>query len=178
MFSQGNKISQSNEQRQDRNPATSFTRLFNFEFNDLIQLLVARRYFEKFHEPIYVMVGLHPDYDLASYTFNWTAEVKFDAMATSTGNLCIEIGCNGRPSGLSSTKAYKWVHLRPLSRSEMLCYEFDVKVLREFVKRYSTRKGGDNQKSVMKLIPFDEAETLACDKFTLKVDWSQFQPYW
>ena len=36
-------------------------------------------------------------------------ECKFDEMALISGNICIEIGCNGRASGLTETKAKYWI---------------------------------------------------------------------
>jgi hypothetical protein len=38
-----------------------------------------------------------------------TLECKYDEMASVTGNICIETGCNGRWSGLLITKADYWL---------------------------------------------------------------------
>ena len=38
-----------------------------------------------------------------------TLECKYDEMASITGNICIETGCNGRWSGLLITKADYWL---------------------------------------------------------------------
>lgn len=38
-----------------------------------------------------------------------TVECKFDRAAKETGNICIEVGCNGRWSGLLLTKADYWI---------------------------------------------------------------------
>jgi len=38
-----------------------------------------------------------------------TAECKFDEMSSITGNICIEVGCWGRQSGLLITKADFWI---------------------------------------------------------------------
>lgn len=38
-----------------------------------------------------------------------TLECKYDEMAAQTGNICIEIGCNGRWSGLLITQADYWL---------------------------------------------------------------------
>ena len=38
-----------------------------------------------------------------------TLECKYDEMSYSTGNICIEVGCNGRWSGLLITKADYWL---------------------------------------------------------------------
>jgi hypothetical protein len=36
-------------------------------------------------------------------------ECKYDEMASITGNICIEVGCNTRASGLTDTKAKYWI---------------------------------------------------------------------
>ena len=84
-------------------------------------------------------------------------EVKFDRQATKTGNFAIEIKCRGKWSGLSTTKAKKWV----------LCteegeWEVETKVLKDWVKMYATdkdgvfrtTKGGDNNESEIVLIDY------------------------
>jgi len=38
-----------------------------------------------------------------------TVECKFDRAANETGNICIEVGCNGRWSGLLLTTANYWI---------------------------------------------------------------------
>jgi hypothetical protein len=38
-----------------------------------------------------------------------TLECKYDEMASISGNICIEVGCNGRLSGLLITKANYWL---------------------------------------------------------------------
>ena len=51
-------------------------------------------------------IGRHAAYDLF---ISATAEVKTDAKAASTGNVAIEIACNGKPSGLTVSAADFWV---------------------------------------------------------------------
>ena len=42
---------------------------------------------------------------------NTKIEVKTERdIWKTTGNVAIEIRCNGKPSGLSTTEAYTWVH--------------------------------------------------------------------
>ena len=53
-------------------------------------------------------------YDIVLFNGNFslpakTLECKYDEMAGLTGNVCIEIGCNGRWSGLLITKADYWL---------------------------------------------------------------------
>ena len=51
-------------------------------------------------------VGRHAAYDIL---ISATAEIKTDAKAASTGNVAIEIACNGKPSGLTMSTADFWV---------------------------------------------------------------------
>lgn len=51
-------------------------------------------------------IGRHAAYDLF---ISATAEVKTDAKAASTGNVAIEIACNGKPSGLTTSMADFWI---------------------------------------------------------------------
>jgi hypothetical protein len=53
-------------------------------------------------------------YDIILFNGNFaepskTLECKYDAMASISGNICIEVGCNGRLSGLLITKADYWL---------------------------------------------------------------------
>lgn len=53
-------------------------------------------------------------YDIVLMTANSlvnykTLECKYDYMASITGNICIEVACNGRLSGLLITKADYWI---------------------------------------------------------------------
>lgn len=44
-----------------------------------------------------------------NFVENKTVECKFDEKAHETGNICIEVGCNGRLSGLLITTADFWI---------------------------------------------------------------------
>lgn len=53
-------------------------------------------------------------YDIVLFNGNFaepskTLECKYDEMASISGNICIEVGCNGRLSGLLITKANYWL---------------------------------------------------------------------
>ncbi len=50
-------------------------------------------------------LGQHADYDLF---LSASIEIKADSKAAQTGNVAIEIGCSGRPSGLNATTADFW----------------------------------------------------------------------
>lgn len=48
-------------------------------------------------------------YDIILPDINKFIECKFDKESAKTGNICIEVGCNGRLSGLLITKANYWI---------------------------------------------------------------------
>ena len=82
-----------------------------------------------------------------------------------TGNIAIEIRCNGKLSGLSSTESKTWVHL--LSDNDKIVggFIFDTQYLKDTVKKMVTEgdakltKGGDFNASQMVLLPIEELFT-------------------
>ena len=52
--------------------------------------------------------GYHPEYDLVATA---TIEVKTDKKAAETGNVFVELGDNGQPSGLRVSLADAWVFI-------------------------------------------------------------------
>ena len=87
-----------------------------------------------------------------------------------TGNIAIEIRCNGKLSGLSSTESKTWVHL--LSDNDKIVggFIFNTQYLKDTVKKMvkegkaKITKGGDFNASQMVLIPREELF-----KFRLKI---------
>lgn len=84
-------------------------------------------------------------------------EVKFDRKAHQTGNYAIELMYRGKPSGLSTSEAHKWVLC-----SVEGCWEVDTSVLKDVTKRscfvnseWNTVSGGDGNLSSIALIPYD-----------------------
>ena len=94
---------------------------------------------------------------------NGKIEVKTerDKWAT-TGNIAIEIRCNGKLSGLSVTEAKTWVHLLSIDDKIIGGFIFDTDYLKDTVKRVvkegraKITKGGDFNASQMVLIPKEE----------------------
>ena len=80
----------------------------------------------------------------------------------TTGNIAIEIRCNGKPSGVSTTEAHTWIHL--LSYENMIVGGFLFKVddLKEKIRKLFDEKkanvvmGGDYNASQMVLLPIKE----------------------
>ena len=80
----------------------------------------------------------------------------------TTGNIAIEIRCNGKPSGLSTTEADTWIHL--LAHNGVVEGGFLLKVrsLKDEIKKRHKEgnlnivMGGDNNASQMVLFPIKE----------------------
>ena len=92
-----------------------------------------------------------------------TIEVKTERdIWRTTGNIVIEIGYKGRPSGLSITDAEWWIHVLTSSGEFHTALIFKVKKLRQTVTELVTTgkadimKGGDNNQSELVRVPLKE----------------------
>ena len=94
---------------------------------------------------------------------NTKIEVKTERdIWKTTGNIVIEIRCNGKPSGISTTKSSVWMHYLSLNGVIMGGFVFKVDQLKAKIK--SLKKsgdlkmvmGGDNNLSQMVLLPIKE----------------------
>jgi hypothetical protein len=52
-----------------------------------------------------IVKGCVKDYDIIDNGTRLTYEVKADRNTIKTGNICIEYECNGKPSGITTTRA-------------------------------------------------------------------------
>ncbi len=79
-----------------------------------------------------------------------------------TGNIAIEIRCNGKPSGLTTTEASAWVHLLSYKDDILGGFILNVKKLKERIKELNEQKkvkivmGGDDNASQLVLVPIKE----------------------
>ena len=75
-----------------------------------------------------------------------------------TGNIAIEIECNGKPSGIMVTKADYWVHILANGDKDYCRLIFDTKTIKKLTKKYigTLKNGGDGWKSKFVLIPLSE----------------------
>ena len=94
---------------------------------------------------------------------NTKIEVKTERdIWKSTGNIAIEIRCNGKPSGLSTTGSEVWIHLLSYNGKIEGGFIFNVDDLKEKVSRlYKEKKaklvmGGDFDGSQIILLPIKE----------------------
>jgi hypothetical protein len=144
----------------------------------LIELEVLEYYSRRTREVWFCPVGNFKAFDGISQSHLHSVEVKFESMAASSLNLCIEYEYKGRPSGIMATKAEKWVHIVPVDQNRLCCYEFDTVLLRNRLGNFPLYPGGDGKKSRFKLFPIAEAEKLVTAKFFLRIDWNVLRPYW
>jgi hypothetical protein len=94
---------------------------------------------------------------------NSKVEVKTERdIWKTTGNIAIEIRCNGKPSGLSTTESTVWVHLLAHNGVIEGGFLFKVDQLKEKIKNLHKEgnlkmvMGGDNNLSQMALLPMKE----------------------
>ena len=94
---------------------------------------------------------------------NTMIEVKTERdIWKTTGNIAIEIRCNGKLSGLSATESQTWVHLLSVDDKIIGGFIFDTDYLKDMVKKVVANgkakitKGGDFNSSQMVLIPIEE----------------------
>ena len=79
-----------------------------------------------------------------------------------TGNIAIEIRCNGKLSGLSATESKTWVHLLSVNDKIRGGFIFDTDYLKDIVKslvkdgKAKVTMGGDFNASQMVLLPIKE----------------------
>lgn len=82
-----------------------------------------------------------------------TAEVKVDYMFEKTGNVAIEYKCNGKPSGVTASRAdYWWYKLG----DEYYPVELPVLRMKLIQGDYRRTWGGDNNLACMYLVPIKE----------------------
>ena len=75
-----------------------------------------------------------------------------------TGNIAIEIECNGKPSGITSTKAEYWVQCLANGDKDYCHLIFSTKTMKRLAKKYvkNTKSVGDGNRSRVVLIPLSE----------------------
>jgi len=75
-----------------------------------------------------------------------------------TGNICIEIECNGKPSGVMSTTSDYWCHILADGDKDYCRLIFDTSTIKRLAKKYikTLQKGGDGWRSKFVLVPLAE----------------------
>lgn len=93
------------------------------------------------------------------FTGKKTIEVKTERDKwASTGNICIEVECYKKPSGINSTEADVWVHNLVNNGRHIASLVLPTPVLKEVLSNVSSRTvmGGDNNASKLVLISLCE----------------------
>ena len=87
-------------------------------------------------------------------------EVKTDFKTHKTGNIAIEVECNGKPSGLSTTEADWWLFNIRIPKEEPMLLIISRHRLRKIAQQHIHRghvmMGGDNKASKLVLVPISE----------------------
>lgn len=86
--------------------------------------------------------GCFKDWDFR--TANAAYEVKADRYAHRTNCCFVEYECNGKPSGLTSTKADYYMYFAVKPNQDYDCYRIPVDALRKACEKpLATKSGGD-----------------------------------
>jgi hypothetical protein len=94
-------------------------------------------------------------------------EIKCDRLSNKTGNVCIEITCNGKPSGISSTTSDYWAYFVLKDYQQYDLYIIPIDELRDivFTNDYKVIRGGDNKKCELILIPLTKFKKYIVNNF-------------
>ncbi len=87
------------------------------------------------------------------FSGGFKVEVKCDNIAHATKNIFIEIYCNGKPSGISTTEANYWIYKIEKSDIAVIISTDKLKKIIKDSFRGKFTKGGDNNTSEGILIP-------------------------
>lgn len=96
--------------------------------------------------------GYYKEYDIKLKLENGTyerIEVKCDRLAHKTNNIVIEYEYNDKPSGISTTKADKWIYFIHNTNKVFIIPTNDLK---NIIKNCKIVNGGDNKLSKMYLV--------------------------
>lgn len=119
---------------------------------DAAELAVAE-YFKRLDCQMSKTLGL----DSFDLLLQLRIEVKRDLQATKTGNVAIEVACNGKPSGIMATGADRWVIV-----VGTVGYMVRTVQLRALVKteNFQTVSAGDGKRAQIRLVPLRMVQSL------------------
>ena len=106
---------------------------------------------------------LGEDFVKAFQSENTKVEVKTERdIWKTTGNIAVEIRCNGKLSGLSVTEAATWIHLLSYDNKIEGGFIFNTSYLKDKIgelhknKEVKVTMGGDDNLSQMVLVPIEK----------------------
>jgi len=148
---------------------------------DIVSMEILEYVGHREHELIHVPVGgICKEYDGISQKTNTLYEIKLDSKAMNTGNLAIEIACNGKPSGITATTSQVWITAVPktINSSTIICYEFFVSYLRTAIRGMHAIKAGDGKRSEIILLPLSLASRIANSVYPMTINFDSYKKYW
>ena len=109
---------------------------------------------QKKYPKAFIQDGYFLEWDIYIPELDMGVEVKSDAQYQKTGNFYVEYECNGKPSGIATTKSkYYYIYLDKL-------YILKTEDLKDKCRKYlntkKDKKGGDNMASKGIIIPIQE----------------------
>ena len=114
----------------------------------------ALKLIQKDFPKAHIIDGYYKEWDIYIPELKIGVEVKSDAQYKKTGNFYVEYFCNGKPSGIATTKAkYYYIYLDEL----YILKTDDLKAkCRKYLNTDRDKKGGDNMASKGIIIPINE----------------------
>ncbi len=114
----------------------------------------ALKLIQKDYPKAFIQDGYFLEWDIYIPELEIGVEVKSDAQYKKTGNFYVEYECNGKPSGIATTKAKQYyIYLDKL-------YILETEDLKDKCRKYlntkKDKKGGDYKASKGIIIPINE----------------------
>jgi hypothetical protein len=114
----------------------------------------ALQLIQKDYPKAYIEEGYFLEWDIYIPELEIGVEVKSDAQYKKTGNFYVEYECNGKPSGISATKAYYYYIY--LDKLYILKTDDLKEKCRKYIDTKRDKKGGDYMASKGIIIPIKE----------------------
>jgi len=109
---------------------------------------------QKYYPKAYIQDGYFLEWDIYIPELDMGVEVKSDAQYKKTGNFYVEYECNGKPSGIATTKSKQYYIY--LDKLYILKTEDLKDKCRKYLNTKRDKKGGDNMASKGIIIPINE----------------------
>ena len=109
---------------------------------------------QKKYPKAYIVDGYFLEWDIFIPELNIGVEVKSDAQYQKTGNFYVEYSCNGKPSGISTTKSE--IYCIYLDKLYILKTEDLKEKCRKYINTNRDKRGGDNMASKGIILPIKE----------------------
>ncbi|MDG3581775.1 hypothetical protein [Galbibacter pacificus] len=129
----------------------------DLQFGEQFEQLILQK-IQKKYPKAYKVEGYHKEYDLY-VNEKITIEIKVDNQTIKTNNILVESQCNGKKSGITTTKASHWCFI-----THQNVIWVTTKKLKELLKKNSESYyciQGDWQAKRGYFIPYDELLTIA-----------------